>query len=80
MNRQEISEKVRTKVSENLGFSFDECTEGAKLQNDLAADSFDLVELIIDLEVMFKIKITDTEGELIVTVKDCVDLIERKLK
>lgn len=78
MNRQEISEKVRIKVSEKLKVPIEQCTVGTTLYG-LGADSLDMVELIIDFECMFKIKITDLEGERIQTSKDFVDLIERKL-
>lgn len=80
MNRQEISEKVRAKVCEKLNVPDNKFTETTTLQNGYGVDSFDMVELIMDMEYMFKIQITDLEGERIQTSRDFVDLIEKKLK
>jgi len=80
MERAEIQAKVKEKICEKLKVPDNEYTETTTLQNGYGADSFDMVELIMDFEYMFKIKITDLEGERIQHSKDFVDLIEKKLK
>lgn len=50
----------------------------ALLQEDLALDSLDCVELIMEFESRFKISIDDNEVEHIHTVYDIVELIDKK--
>jgi acyl carrier protein len=52
---------------------------GAELTNDLDLDSLDTVELTLGLEKRFQIQIPDEELEDLVTVRDAVDLIAKKL-
>ena len=73
MNRTEISEKVFEIIKLNLGVK--EVQENQGIINDLGADSLDDVELIIEIEKEFEIKIPDEIAEKIVTVKDLIDCI-----
>ena len=52
-----------------------ELTEEASFQEDLDADSLDLVELIMELEDQFAIKISDEDAQQIQTVGQAVDYI-----
>lgn len=45
------------------------------LINDLGADSIDLMELIIDLELSFNIKIPDEEAESFTTVESIIEYL-----
>ena len=56
-SREEILEQVKTALSDKLGIEESEITEEASFQEDLDADSLDLVELIMELEDQFGIKI-----------------------
>ncbi|MDD3725680.1 MAG: acyl carrier protein [Candidatus Ratteibacteria bacterium] len=80
MDRNEIFVKVQEIVSEKLGVSTSEITEGASFIDDLGADSLDTVELVMDLEDKFGIDIPDEDAEKIRTVKDAVDYIEKNKK
>ena len=48
--REEVYERVKEVLSEQLGVDENEITEEASFQEDLEADSLDLVELIMELE------------------------------
>ena len=79
MDRKEIMGKVRKIISEKLGVEEEKVVEEAKLIDDLGADSLDLVDLIMDLENEFDVKVDDSDIEKISTVGEVVDYIAKKL-
>ncbi|MFV0373180.1 acyl carrier protein [Microbacterium sp.] len=60
---------------EQLGVDASEVTEEASFQEDLNADSLDLVELIMEMEDRFMVKIPDEEAEKIGSVGQAVDFV-----
>ena len=75
MDRQKAFEEIRDIIVEQLGVAADEVAETSTFQEDLNADSLDLVELIMEMEDRFKVKIPDEDAEKIVTVGDAVDYV-----
>lgn len=73
-------ERVKKVIVEQLSVNESEVTEQASFQNDLGADSLDLVELVMAFEEEFEIEIPDEEAEKIATVKDAVDFIDKNSK
>ena len=74
-SREEVYDQVREILVERLDIDEGDVALEASLRDDLKADSLDLVELIMDLEERFAIKISDDEAQSIGTVGDAVDFI-----
>lgn len=76
MSSEEIFEKVKGVIVEQLGVAEGNITMKASFIDDLGADSLDIVELIMALEEEFDIKIPDSDAEKVVTVGDVVEYIK----
>ena len=79
MDYEEIVSKVKAIIVDKLGVEPSEVTETANFTNDLGADSLDTVELLMDFEKVFGVKIPDEETSGIATVKDAIDKVAEKL-
>ena len=76
MTQEEIFEKVKGIIIEQLGVTDTSVTMEASFIDDLGADSLDIVELIMALEEEFDTEIPDSDAEKVVTVGDVVDYIK----
>ena len=79
MEYEEIVNKVKAIIIDKLGVEESEVTETASFTNDLGADSLDTVELLMEFERVFGIKIPDEETSAISTVQDAIDKVKEKL-
>ncbi len=73
--REEVFELVRSHLSEELGIPASAIEETSRFKEDLEADSLDLVELVMELEDRYGIRIPDDQAEKIETVGQAVDFV-----
>lgn len=76
---ENVVEKVKEIIVDKLGVEESEVTETANFTNDLGADSLDTVELLMEFEKEFGVKIPDEDAAGIATVQDAINYVEAKL-
>lgn len=79
MSTEEVFEKVKAIIVEQLGVAEASVEMESSFIDDLGADSLDIVELVMALEEEFDIEIPDTDAEKVVTVGDVVEYIKENV-
>ncbi len=79
MSTEEVFDKVKGIIVEQLGVAEPAVTMEASFIDDLGADSLDIVELVMALEEEFDIEIPDADAEKVVTVNDVVEYIKENV-
>ncbi|MBL9133201.1 MAG: acyl carrier protein [Verrucomicrobiaceae bacterium] len=73
---EDITQKVKDIIVEQLGVNPEQVTPEAKFIEDLGADSLDTVELVMAFEEEFGIDVPDEEAEKLQSVGDVVRYVE----
>jgi acyl carrier protein len=79
MDMAELEQKVCKILADNLSVPEDQVNPGARFQEDLDADSLDLVEAVLALEEEFGVTIPEEEMEGVKTVGQAIQLVATKL-
>ena len=79
MTREEVFERIREHLAAELEVDADEITEGTRFKDDLNADSLHLVELLVELEDSYGIRIPDDEAAKMETVGSVVDFVAARV-
>ena len=74
---ENIEQRVKKIVAEQLGVNEADVKNESSFVNDLGADSLDTVELVMALEEEFECEIPDEEAEKITTVQQAIDYVKR---
>lgn len=80
MTNEEITQKVTDIIVDKLGVKKFEVTPSASFKDDLGADSLDTVELVMEFEKEFDIKIADEQAEKVLTVGAAIICVEDELR
>ena len=75
----ELQTRVCKILADNLSIPVDQVTPQARFQEDLDADSLDLVEAVLALEEEFNVTIPEEEMEGVQTVGQAIQLVAAKL-
>lgn len=77
---QDILEQMQKIIAEQFGVDEESITENTSFEDDLGADSVDLVELVMAMEDEFKIgEVNEEELTSLSTVGDCVKFLTAKI-
>ena len=79
MNRNEMEEKVRNFLIEDLEIDEEKITPDALLKEDLGIDSLDFVDIVVIVERNFGFKIKPEEMKGVDTYSKFCDYIETKV-
>ena len=79
MTRQEIEEKVRAFLIDDLEIDEEKINDDAKLKEDMGIDSLDFVDIVVIVEKNFGFKIKPEEMAGVATLRQFCDYIESKV-
>ena len=79
MTIEEIIEKVTTALVEEFEIELSEITPEASLKGTLDLDSLDIVDLVVVIEQIFGVKLTNQDFIGIVTFQDFCNLLNKKI-
>lgn len=79
MDRTEIEAKIKGRISDIMDIDICKVELTDNLTDHLGMDELDCADLLMSLESAFSISIPDEEDGNLLTVKDCVDYIERQV-
>jgi len=79
MNRQDIEEKVKEFMIDDLEIDEDKIADDALLKEDMGIDSLDFVDIVVIVEKKFGFRLKPEEMVGVRTYKDFCDFIEKKI-
>ncbi len=76
---EEIRAGIRKSVTRITGIASDEINDASTYRDDLGLDSLSMLELTVDLEYAFKIKVPEERLQTLKTVNDTILLVQEYL-
>ncbi len=75
MTREQVLERVRAHLADELAIDPAQIEEATRFREDLEADSLDLYTLVQELEDQYGVRISDEQAARILTVGQAVDFV-----
>ncbi|AET29940.1 acyl carrier protein [Leuconostoc mesenteroides subsp. mesenteroides J18] len=75
MEKEAIYNMMADEIAERFNVKRDIITPDLNFLTDIDADSIDFVELVLEVEDMFNVEISDDDAENLVTLQQTVDYI-----
>ncbi len=79
MTREEIEEKVRAFLIDDLEIEEEKIAPDALLKDDMGIDSLDFVDIVVIVERNFGFKIKPEEMQGVTTLSQFIDYIQSKV-
>ncbi|MCI5674649.1 MAG: acyl carrier protein [Ezakiella sp.] len=71
-----LEKKVLQLISDQFNTPVEKLTSDTSFKDDLNADSLDLVELVMAMEVELGLEADDADMDSITTIGDCLDFVK----
>lgn len=79
MDRSVIRAKIKNSIARVANLAPEEIGDAASYREDLMLDSLTILEIVVDVELQFQIKVPDEELSAVRTVEDTTDLVQQYL-
>jgi len=79
MNTDEIRTRVKRSIATITNISVDEIPDHASYKEDLQLDSLTILEIAVDAEYQFQVKLSDDDLGVLRTVDDTVRMVQQYL-
>ena len=73
-------QKLRELIAKHVGVDVSTVVDEARMIDDLGADSLDTVELVMEIEETYGLEISDQDALKLITVGDCINYVQNKMK
>lgn len=79
MSAEEIREKIKRSIASITYLDPEKIDDFASYKDDLAIDSLSILEIVVDVEYQFQIKVPEGELSAIRTLSDTVNTVQKYL-
>ncbi|HEV3058231.1 MAG TPA: acyl carrier protein [Vicinamibacterales bacterium] len=76
---EHIRDTIRESVNRITGIAPEEIQDSSDFRKDLDLDSLSALEVMVDVEYAFKIKVSEERLQSVATVKDAIQVVQESL-